>query len=310
MQHDTPDAGTLQVGDSPEDEPIRHQIVRLVQHLPGFSDAVRKLSSSDTFRVLISEGNVHLFKQAADGTYKPYLRDGRYFVENVDLVKTAPDYAGAVANLLLMINMASIAADLQAIKAEVRDINQLISNKTRGTANGAMSALRQARALSDPSERRQRMLSACSDLAVELHGLAGQLKAHARAMPDEKTGFFDGFFGSGLDDAKAKYAEVELDIAVLKEGSAALLRAYAELGEVGAVRTALLDIAREVGSASLNDACRKARLVPVNSTGIAPELILKSFNDAILAIEERVLAANAVKPLEISMDVAGEELTS
>jgi hypothetical protein len=303
------DNGVLGVRDRAEDRAVRDHFVRIVQHVPGVLDAIRKANPSDTFRVVMSKENVDLFKRGADGLYKPFLRRDGKFVENVSLVENTADYVGAFTNLVFVINMATIAADLQAIRMAVADIKQLLANTTRGAVDGAVTALQEARDLHNPAERRHHMLDACRNLTVRIHALAGQLRANVAAMPDERTGFFDGFFGSGIEDAKGKYAEVELDIWTLKEGCAALLRGYAELGEMNAARTALSRVVQQIGLVTLDDAARKARLIPMPKEGLAPEDVPRRFKDAILDIEARLLTGNAIFVREVVMETKADELT-
>src|SRR5579863_4361699 len=95
------------VGDAPADLPLRQHVLRLLTNVPTLVDAVRKLSAGDVFRVVMSKENAHLFKQGVDGFYKPFLHNGKNFVENVDLRRVSPDYLSAVSNVALMVNMAA-----------------------------------------------------------------------------------------------------------------------------------------------------------------------------------------------------------
>jgi hypothetical protein len=269
---------------------------------------LKKLSAGEAFRVVLTPENAHLFKQAPDGFYKPFLRDAGKFVENVDLEKLSPDYAGAIANLLLTVNMAAIAADLSAIKLGVRDLGKLVSDSTRGEAHGAISAVKQAIALKDADDRRQHCLAACRALSIHIGKLAGQIKAHATAMPEPHTGFFDGFFTSGLEDADAKWNEVEDDLAILKEGVVTLLRTYIELGEPGAAQAALRGLSRQIEDANLTEIRRKARLARVPSQGLAPEVIVGNFAKAITAIDRRLLTSDPQLLLPAVMDITLEEI--
>jgi hypothetical protein len=140
------------VGNAPADMPQRQRVLRLLANAPTFIDAVRRLSGGDVFRVVMSKENVHLFKQSADGAYKPFLHNGKHFVENVDLVRNSPDYVGAVSNVALMVNMAAIATKLEAIEVGVRNIARLMADTERGRLKGALDALALARALIDPAE--------------------------------------------------------------------------------------------------------------------------------------------------------------
>lgn len=258
----------------------------------------------------MSPENAKFFKQAADGTYKPFLRDGGRFVENVDLKKVSPDFLSAASSLLLAVNMAAIAADLNAIKIGVRDIGTLISDSARGEVYGAISSLRQAKALEDPSERRRETLGACRALSIRLGKLAGQLKAHCSAMPEPKTGILDGFFGSGLDEADAKWREVEQDLLLLRDGVSALLKTYGELGEPGAAREALADILKAVGHADLPNAARKARLVRISQGSIPAEKVVTATHLASGEVQHRLLTNASPLLLSLAIDITPEELNT
>jgi hypothetical protein len=163
--------------------PQRQRVLALLATVPTIVDAARKLSAGDVFRVVMTKENAHLFKQAADGTYKPFLHNGKHFVENVDLVRVSPDYVGAISDVALMANMVAIAAKLEAIEVSVRNIARLMADTQTGKVKGALHALALARKLKDPAERRAQSISAGRDLVSELGALTGQLRAHITAMP-------------------------------------------------------------------------------------------------------------------------------
>jgi hypothetical protein len=91
------------VENTPADMPRRQHIARLLANVPTFVYAVHKLRTGNVFRVVISKANAHLFKRGVDGVYKPFLHNGKHFVEDVDLVRASPDYLCAVSNVALMV---------------------------------------------------------------------------------------------------------------------------------------------------------------------------------------------------------------
>lgn len=295
------------VADAPVDKPQRQLVLRLLANVPTFMDAVRKLSAGDTFRVVMSRENAHLFKQAADGAWKPYLRNGKHFVENVDLMRVSPDYVGAISNVGLMVNMAAIAAKLETIEVGVRNIARLMADTQRGKVKGALDALALSRALTDPAERRTQMISASRDVVKELGTLTSQLRAHIAAMPEKKTGIFDGFFGDGLAAAKAAYEQVEDDVWLLIDGVRALLRTYQEIKEPAMAREAIDLVLARVKQAGLTDAIRKARLIPIQGAVVA-ELYLGSFFDAVTVMDANLCRLNEPDRPLIVMDFKPEEL--
>lgn len=288
----------------------REWLIRFLQHLPNVADGLKKLAPSDTFRVIMSSENAKFLKQAADGTYKPFLHDGKKFVENVNLKKISPDFLSAASSFLLSVNMAAVAADLSAIKIGVRDIGTLIADSARGEVYGSMSSLRQAKALENRFERRRDTLSACRHLSISLGKLAGQLKVHCSAMPEPKTGVFDGFFGSGLDEADAKWREVERDLLLLWDGVLALLETYGELGEPGAAREALAGVLEAVAAADLPDVARKARLVRVSQGSPPPEKVARAIHLALGEVQNRVLTSSSPLLLSLSIDITPEEFNT
>ncbi len=296
------------VGSTRGDLPHRQQLMRLLANVPTFMDAVRKMSPGNVFRVVMSKENAHLFKQGADGAYRPFLHNGKHFVENVDLVRASPDYVGAVSNVALLVNMAAIAAKLEAIEIGVRNISRLLADTQRGRVKGALDALALARVLADPAERRIQMISAARDIVIELGALTGQLRAHISAMPKETTGFFDGFFGSGFDAANTAFEQVQDDVSLFIDGVRDLLRAYQDLEEPNVAREAMGRILDGVKQASLPEAIRKARLLPLRTNAALPEAYLSSFLDAVSDIEINLFRiVEAHRPL-IALDIQPEEL--
>ncbi len=269
---------------------------------------MRKLSAGEVFRVVMSKENAYLFKQGADGAYKPFLHNGKHFVENVDLMRVSPDYVSAVSNVALMVNMAAIAAKLEAIEVSVRNIARVMADTQRGRVKGALDALALAQALADPGERRTQMISAGRDVVIELGALTGQLRAHIAAMPNETTGLLDGFFGSGFANANAAYEQVEDDVGLLIDGVRELLRTYEDLEEPAVATEAIGRILDGVKQAGLPDAIRKARLLPLPAAVAAPELYLGSFLDAVNVMDTKLLRIDQPHWPLIAMDIKPEEL--
>lgn len=288
----------------------RERLIRCLQHVPNVAEGLKKLAPSDTFRVIMSPENAKFFKKATDGTYKPFLHNGKMFVENVNLKEVSPDLLSAACSLLLTVNMAAIAADLNAIKIGVRDLGTLIADSARGEVNGAISSLQQAKALGDLSEQRRETLAACRALSITLGKLAGQLKAHCGAMPEPKTGILDGFFGSGLDEADAKWREVEPDLLLLRDGVSALLETYGELGEPGAAREALTGVLKAVVDADLPNAARKARLVRLSQGSLPAEKVVRATHLAFSMVQNRLLTSDSPLLRSVAIDVTPEEFNT
>ncbi len=285
----------------------RSRLIEAFQHLPRLADVIRKAAASDSFRVVMSAENASLFKQGADGYWKPYLHNGGKFVENVNLEKISPDYAGMVSNIVMSVNMAAIAADLAAIKEDVRDIAVLIGSSARGEVEGAVGAVHQAKALQSPVERRHHTLDSCRTLSVSLGKLVGQLKAHSEAMPKPMSSWLEGFTGSGIGTAEAKWGEVYKDLQCLKDGLVVLLEAYGELGEGQAAKTALKTIIGGLQQANLPEVAKRARLVRVQPGMLAPEVLIKRFGEAVGRLTDIVLSSPMNLP-SIAMDISQSEM--
>jgi len=293
---------------TPADGPQRQLVLRALSNVPSFVKTIHNLPVGDTFRVVVSKDNAHLFKPGADGVYKPFLRNGNRFVENVELIQVPPNYIETISNVALMVNMATIAVKLEAIQVIVRNIARLIANTQRGKTKGALDALALARTLANPAERRNQTLSAGLNLVVELGALTGQLRAHIVEMPKETTGWFDGFFGTGFEEARAAYEQVEDDVGLLIEGVRELLLTYHDLNEPSAAKEAIRRICDGIKQAGLTDAIRKARLLPLGAGVAVPEVFLESFFDAITAIDKNVLRSGQPEKLFIAVYFKPEEL--
>jgi hypothetical protein len=298
------------VGDDPADMPQRQRVLSVLAKVPVFVNVLSKLAAGDVFRVVMSKENAHLFKQGVDGVYKPFLHNGKHFVENVDLIRISPDYVRAVSDVALTVSMAAFEAKLEAIEVGVRNIEHLMADTQRGRVKGALDALALTRALADPAERRAQMISAGRGIVVELGALAGQLRAHIAAMPKETTGVLDGFFGSGFANAIAAYEQVKDDVVLLIDGARALLRTYQDLEEPAVAREAVDRILDGIKQAGLPDAIRKARLLPFPAAVPAPELFLGSFLDAAIVMETNLLRIDHSKRPLLAMDIKPEELLS
>lgn len=297
------------VGEQAKDQANRQRILGLVAKIPGLIDAGRRLSPGKAFRVVMSEGNAHLFKQAADGAWKPHLHNGKHFVENVDLFPIPPDYAGIISSISMMLNMAVIAGKLEAIEVGVQNINRLLVDRQRGKVKGALDALSWSRALENPDERRQQMLSACRDVIIELRALASQLSSNIAAMPNEETGLLKGFIGDGIARAQAAHEQVEDDIDQLIRATSLLLRACDDLGEPRATTAALSGIVEGLREAGLPDAIRKSRLLPYKANNRAPEQRLQIFLDSIESMHANSPDGERWKREPISIDIKPEELS-
>ncbi len=290
------------------DGPHRQVVLGLLANVPSFVNAIHNLPAGDTFRVLISKENAHLFKQGADGVYKPFLHNGKRFVENVDLIKVPPNYIETIANVTLMVSLATIAVKLDALKVSIRNIARLMADTQRGRATGALDALALARSLANPAERRSSALSASQNLVIELGALIGQLRAHIVEMPKETTGWFDGVFGTGFEDATSAYEQVEDDIALLIKCIRELLLTYHDLNEPTVAKEAIRRICYDIKQAGLTDAIRKSRLLPFREGVAVPEVFLESFFDAVTAMDSNLLRYDQPERLFIAVNFKPEEL--
>jgi uncharacterized protein YukE len=291
--------------DATRDTLKRRRLLQLLKNLPKFMDLVRKLSVDGVFRVVMTSDNAHLFKQSVDGTYKPFLHNGKHFVENVDLIRVPPDYLGTLSDIALAVNMAAFAARLEAIEVGVRNISRLMADTQRGRLKGALDALAVAQALVDRGERRTQTIAAARDVVIELGAVAGQLRAHIAAMPKETTDLLDGWLGSRFAEARAAFTQVKDDVESLIDGLRLLLRAYQDLEEPGAAREAISRVLDSIGQAGLPDGVRKARLLPFRGEIPAPELYLGSFLDAITFMQEHLLRRDGPP---IAIDIGVKEL--
>ena len=300
---------TVNVGSTQADIPIRQRLLHLLTNVPMFMDAVRKMSAGDVFRVAISKENIQFFKPNADGVYKPYLHNGKHFVENVELIRASPDYVGTLTDVALMVNMAAIAAKLEAIEIAVRDMKHLMADTHRGRVKGALDALALARDLAKPAERREHTIAASRDVVIELGALTGQLRAHIGAMPKETTGLFDVFGRTWLMNANKAYEQVLDDISLLIDGVSSLVRTYQDLGEFAVARAAFGRIVDGIKQGDLPDAIRKARLLPF-SAAAAPEACLNASLNAFNDMGMQLLRIEQPKEAAIVMDIQPEELVN
>lgn len=295
------------IGNGPGDQPIRDAVARFLMAVPSVTRALHDALPSDVFRVVMSGDNAHLFKQGADGFYKPFLHDGRHFVENVNLAKVGPDYSRLAADLSQQVQMAAIMAKLDRIERAVEWARDEMRDERRNRVAGAVIALRIARDLSGMQERRNVMLGACSDAVAALQMLAGQLKSDIQAMP-ERSGFFEGFFSDPAEDAKKAFDAVKADVAAMAAGCRAVLHAYEDLDEPAAARSAFASFLHDVRAAGLPEAKRKARLVPGRKGEPAPEALVAEFGIAAENMHEHLVSTRAGRPLSIQMDFRPDEL--
>ncbi len=296
------------VGSADSDTLYRQRIIDALGKMPILIEAVRKMAPGEMFRVVMNPEHAYLFRQAIDGAYKPFLHNGKKFVENVDLFRIPSDYVGGILNIVLMVNLASIAARLGAIEVGVRNIARLIADTQRGKVKGALNALALARLFSDPTERRVETISAAQHLVIELGALIGQLRSHINAMPNEATGWFDGFWNRGFKDAEIAHEKVKDDVVLLIDGIHDLLFTYHDLKETDVAKNALSRIVEGVKQAGLNDAIRKARLLPVLSKTQVPEAYLESFVEVLNYMDSKFIRINQESEAFIAVDVKREEL--
>ncbi|MXP65949.1 hypothetical protein E0493_21615 [Roseomonas sp. M0104] len=281
----------------------RDAVLAILRHVPAVVEAAQQMLPGDTYRVLVSQEHLHLLKEGTDGITKPWLKDasGR-FVENVDLVRVGPDVAGALSGLAVQAALAQINAKLGEISRGVENLIGLVREVNRGRVAGAIDAIGPARALRDPVERRREMLSRCGALALELGGLAGQMKQDVAMMPPEQTGFWDGWWGSRIKEATGTAGAVRKDLVALAEGMRVLLGAYCELGEFPAAETTFRSLEARFREADLESAAARARLVPYDKSGGGLEQVLERYATNIPALGERVrlLASGNAPKLELT----------
>jgi hypothetical protein len=276
--------------------------------MPGLLSAAQKLASDGRiYRVLVTRENLHLLAENAQGVVKPWLRDAKgRFVENVDLVRVPPNLAGALTGIALQAALTEISARIEAAVRGIKDLDALLRRANQGAVQGAIDALTEMQALSNPEERRSKMLAACIQLRRELGMLAGQMKANIARMPKARTAFRDGFKGPGIEDARAAYDRVRDDFAVLGEGLRRLVVTYVDLGEYGAAQAAFTGVCERLSEADLQAAADRARLLPYRSEAGSPEGPFEAFLAGIPVVTARLqsLEDGQAPPVELSFMAA------
>ena len=199
---------------------IRHDVLATLRQVPAFVSAAQKMASEGClYRVLVSEEHVHLLREGADGIVNPFLRDAQgRFVENVDLIRVPPDFAGSIAAIAINAALGEISAKLDIFATTVENLTELMRVANLGALQGAIDALQIARQLRDADRRRKQMLDACQEIVVQLGVIAGQMAAHVKEMPSENTGFWTGWDGDRIATAEKAHARVRDDFAVLLGG--------------------------------------------------------------------------------------------
>jgi hypothetical protein len=297
------DAAARHAGFSPELRDtirvIRHDVLATLRQVPAFVSAAQKMASEGClYRVLVSEEHVHLLREGADGIVNPFLRDaeGR-FVENVDLIRVPPNFAGAIAAIAINAAMAEISAKLDIVATTVENLAELMRVANLGALQGAIDALQVARQLRDADRRRKQMLDACQEIVVQLGVIAGQMAAHVKEMPSENTGFWSGWNGDRIATAEKTYARVRDDFAVLLEGLQRAVAAYLEVGEFAAAAKVFSLVCNRI-DASPQLAADRARFLPYPNEGERPERIFEDFLVGKPTAEARLQAlAGGVRPV-------------
>ena len=299
------------IGGGTQDKRTKDALGRLLLNVPEMAQALRASVVQDTFRIVMSNENAHLFKAGADGLYKPFLREGGKFVENVNLAKVAPDFGRLVAELARQVQMAAIMAKLDRIERAVERVSDENQAARRNAVVGRIEAITVQSALVNEEDRRRLTLQLCSECIGDLKVLAGQLKSNIAAMPSEKGGLFEGWFADRREDARKQYAAVQTDIAVLAKGCRAVLDTYEGLGEPHAARVAFGQFLDTINSLDLDQAFRRARLVAGEKDKPAPETLIVQFQEANIGLATALLPAPQPQPgleLQLTFDYRPEEL--
>lgn len=300
----------IPIGNGPHDKPLRQKALHfLLSAIPGLLQSIRQAHAQDVFHVIMSNEYAHLFKQGADGLYKPFLRAEGKFVENVNLAKIVPDYSKFATDLAAQVQMAAVMEKLDRIEQAVEQIGQRLQNKMRNDVTGSITAMNIAQNLSEPQERRNQILLSCNNAVIALKVLAEQLKSNIENMPSEKGVFFSYFFSDKLEDARKTFGAVTADMAVIATGCKAVLHAYEDLGEQEAAKVAFASFLNDIESSGLESAARKARLVPGTKDKPAPEALVTWFRSAAKNLNGYLLASEgSEKPFMIRMDIRHEDL--
>jgi hypothetical protein len=111
-------------------------------------------------------------------------------VENIDLIRVPPDFAGAITNIAVQAMLAEISAELEMVVTAVENLTDLVRTANRGGLQGAIDALEVARRLRDVGERRRQVLDACQQVLGELGSVIEQIRMEVTQMPSEDSGFW------------------------------------------------------------------------------------------------------------------------
>jgi hypothetical protein len=259
----------------------RENFLRALTSAPDMVNALKTLSTDEhLFRVVMSENNAHLFVQAADGTWKPLLREAGQIKEHISLIEVSSDLTPALSNLALQAALYRISKQLDEIARGVNEIKNIITETQRGKVKGASDALKVALSLNDETQRKIQSLSACSLAHTQLGGLIGQMKAAINKMASQETRFFDGWWGNKLDDADKQYQEVWTDFALAVEALRLITMTYMQFGEIQAAQETFKNFNKLMTSAGIDVAAERSRLLPYVNADKAPERPFRLFIEA------------------------------
>ncbi|WP_128080186.1 hypothetical protein [Roseicella frigidaeris] len=233
----------------------------LVQLAPDAARLLKTLKDGEAFHVVM-QGRTGDLKKAGDGLLHAWVQDGAGKFKEQALLRPAgldPAALSALSGLAINAMLLELAAKMDALHGDVRNVKALLQAQFDGELLGAVRQYPTVCRMSDDAQRK----AALTQLAGDLHKLiAGALERVSVELARQPSSTKTLPATLTDDDVARTWDGLRQRMALALQGIRTLIFCYQDLGEVDAAQHALEQMLDHLAKLDFPGAASKARLAP------------------------------------------------
>lgn len=233
----------------------------LVQLGPDATRLLKTLKDGEAFHVVM-QGRTGDLKKAGDGLLHAWVQDSAGKFKEQALLRPAgldPAALSALSGLAINAMLLELAAKMDAIHGDVRNVKALLQAQFDGELLGAVRQYPTVCRMSDDAQRK----AALTQLAGDLHKLiAGALERLRAELAEQPSAAKTPPPALSDDEVARTWAGLRQRFALALQGIRILIFCYLDLGEAEAAQQAMEQMLDHLSEIDFTSAASNARLAP------------------------------------------------
>ncbi len=252
-----------------QDSLKRNNIFKELRCISGIPEIARQLSQDTVYKLVYTPEGGKLFKDAAGNIKGVFYKDGK-IIEHAKFQAIRPSFIKAATAIGSQILLVSIAMQLNRIEEGIsRIISRLHDNNIAEIMSG-VSQYNQAMEMQDFERQSRAIEHAIQTLNNGIEKTVRLLRNEIKEAPDAKISFLDNWFTNKAKIASEKFGLAEESFKACLLGIKTLSECFIVINEPKAAASTLIKNLSNLQSCGIENAVKKARLVPFKGKGNTP----------------------------------------